>query len=289
MPELTTIQTDFLNQRETVSQKENNLKASKARLQQLTTNETQALKGLSGQALVEKQQSIAQQKATLNEQVKNDKQIWKAEKLKLHEMQRAAFSSLDPTKEAGKLNDKLPILFFPLRLETRFKYSAAGKQLWLRVYPDDCNVTKPEGNISATELANTRTFWTEFWKALGDEALEKGAWRALVNSHGVGRSTWLTSHAMPAEKRAIVAATIKQILIVQAPLTVTSDEQKALDNYWIQYWLAKADTQAINDAETALRDTLSIDEDQAASLKALYAPVNLMDAVPEGLDSLPTR
>lgn len=285
MPELTTIQTDLLNQRETLSQKENSLKASKAKLQQLNTTETQTLKGLSGQALLEKQQSIAQQKAVLDEQVKTDKQNWKAEKLKLHQMQQAAFLSLDPTKEAGKLNDKLPILFFPLRLETRFKPKAGGTQLWLRVYPDDCNVTKPEGNISATELANTKTFWAEFWKALGDEALEKGAWRALVNSHGVGRSTWLTSHAMPLEKRVSIAATIKQILIVQSPVTVTADEQKALDDYWIQRWLAKADLQAINDAETALRDTLGINEDQAASLKAAYAPVNINDTVPEGLSA----
>lgn len=285
MPELNTIQTNLLNQRETLSQKENNLKASKAKLQQLNTNETQALKGLSGQALVEKQDHIAQQKATLNEQVKNDKQLLKAEKVKLYEMQQAAFLSLDPTKEAGKLNDKLPILFFPLRLETRFKPGVAGNQLWLRVYPDDCNVTKPEGNISATELANTKTFWAEFWKALGDETLEKGAWRALVNSHGVGRSTWLTSHAMPVEKRVTVAGNIKQILIIQAPVTVTTDEKNALDAYWVQLWLAKDDAQAINDAEAALRDTLSINEDQAASLKAAYTPVNLKDAVPEGLSA----
>jgi hypothetical protein len=285
MPELNIIQPDLLNQRETVSQKENNLKASKAKLQQHTTHETQTLKGLSGQALVDKQTGIAQQKATLSEQVKNDKQILKAERIKLHEMQQAAFSSLDPTKEAGKLNDKLPILFFPLRLETRFKQSAAGNQLWLRVYPDDCNVTKPEGNISTTELANTKTFWVEFWKALGDEGLEKGAWRALVNSHGIGRATWLTSHAMPAEKRVIVPGHIKHILMVHPPITVTHDERNALDDYWIQRWLAKADLQAIDDAETTLRDTLSINEEEAASLKAIYTPVNINDTVPEGLSA----
>jgi hypothetical protein len=285
MPELNTIQPDLLNQRETLSQKENNLKASKAKLQQLHTNETQTLKGLSGQALLEKQDHIAQQKATLDEQVKNDKQILKAEKIKLHEMQQAAFLNLDPTDEAGKLNDKLPILFFPLRLETRFKHTAAAKQLWLRVYPDDCNVTKPEGNISTTELANTKTFWVEFWKALGDEALEKGAWRALVNSHGVGRSTWLTSHAMPVEKRVPTTGSIERVLIVHAPITVTQDEKNALDEYWIQRWLAKADVQAINDAETTLRDTLTINEDEAASLKAGYTPVNINDAVPEALSA----
>lgn len=285
MSELNIIQTDLLNQRETLSRKENNLKASKAKLQQLNTTETQTLKGLSGQALAEKQNSIAQQKAALNEQVKNDKQILKAEKIKLYEMQQAAFLNLDPTKEAGKLNDKLPVLFFPLRLETRFKQSAAGKQLWLRVYPDDCNVTKPEGNISTTEFANTKTFWAEFWKALGDEELEKGAWRALVNSHGVGRSTWLTSHAMPVEKRVTTADNIEHILIVNAPITVTQDEQKALDEYWIRLWLAKADVQAINDAESTLRDTLEINEDEAASLKAAYTPVNINDPVPEGLSA----
>src|SRR5262245_56481770 len=46
-----------------------------------------------------------------------------------------------PQEALGRLDDRHPILLFPLRLETRFKTGTQGQpQLWVRVYPDDCLV-----------------------------------------------------------------------------------------------------------------------------------------------------
>ena len=45
----------------------------------------------------------------------------------------------------------IPILLFPLRLETRFKRPPAGQpQLWVRVYPDDCLVDGFEESLTET-------------------------------------------------------------------------------------------------------------------------------------------
>jgi hypothetical protein len=53
-----------------------------------------------------------------------------------------AFS--DPRKGVGRLDDGVPLLLLPLRIETRFKTITNGlagvperHELWVRVYPDD--------------------------------------------------------------------------------------------------------------------------------------------------------
>ena len=50
----------------------------------------------------------------------------------------------DPRKAIAQLSDDIPILLFPVRLETRFKTrrrAAAHDELWVRIYPDDCSST----------------------------------------------------------------------------------------------------------------------------------------------------
>lgn len=103
----------------------------------------------------------------------------------------------NPVTKIAELSDAFPILLFPLRLETRFKTAGTARELWLRVFPDDCNINHKEEQLSESELRNAKSFWTEIWKADGDETLEKGAWKSLVNSHGAGRAGWIVSHYKP--------------------------------------------------------------------------------------------
>ncbi len=85
-----------------------------------------------------------------------------------------------------------PILLLPLRIETRFKTTAAGApQLWVRVYPDTCLVDGFEGSLTEQEVTNARAFWAAIWRAGGDEALERAASRDIVASHGSGRASWV--------------------------------------------------------------------------------------------------
>lgn len=54
-------------------------------------------------------------------------------------------------KKVNTLNDKVPILLFPVRLETRFHQSQNVYQLWVRVYPDDCQSELDRNYLSAEE------------------------------------------------------------------------------------------------------------------------------------------
>jgi hypothetical protein len=75
--------------------------------------------------------------------------------------QFATFS--DPRQNVGSLSDASPFVLFPVRIETRFA-SAGGRdgakrQLWVRIYPDDCSIDTFEDLLSAAELANAKLYW----------------------------------------------------------------------------------------------------------------------------------
>src|SRR6185295_18090899 len=110
----------------------------------------------------------------------------------------------DPREGIQRLNDTIPILMMPVRLETRFKSlaSRAGtpsvNQLWVRVYPDDCWIDSFDPILSETEVKNAKTYWTGIWKAGRIEDQERAAWRTLATSHGSGRAGWIVSQYQPA-------------------------------------------------------------------------------------------
>src|SRR5258706_9420893 len=54
------------------------------------------------------------------------------------------FGELTPQTLIEQWNDATPIMLLPLRLETRFKDTDKGEQLWVRVYPDEVAVTTHE-------------------------------------------------------------------------------------------------------------------------------------------------
>ncbi len=110
----------------------------------------------------------------------------------------SALRRLDPLTDVRQLDDSYPLLLFPLRIETRFKKTDGQPQLWIRVYPDDCNVVKNEPLLTEDELKNARSFWNEMAKANGVESEERGAWTALVQAHGANRAAWIIDQYKPA-------------------------------------------------------------------------------------------
>ena len=107
----------------------------------------------------------------------------------------------DPRKTLSQFTDDYPFLLFPVRVEYRFKEiknsSRTSKELWLRVYPDDCNIDTFEPVLSESEITSLRQYWSSIWQAGGSEGVERGAWRSLVASHGTGRSIWLVEQYKP--------------------------------------------------------------------------------------------
>ena len=68
----------------------------------------------------------------------------------------------DPRKVVASLSDDYPFLLFPVRLETRFKTVPGDRrdrrQLWVRVYPDDCSIDTFEATLAETEVTSARLY-----------------------------------------------------------------------------------------------------------------------------------
>ncbi|GAB4488516.1 MAG: hypothetical protein OHK0019_05000 [Saprospiraceae bacterium] len=170
----------------------------------------------------------------------------------------------DPRNNAVQMNDDIPIMLFPLRLETRFKtVTTAGAgtqhQLWVRIFPDECLIDTFEETLSEVELKSAGIFWREYFHAAGVEGDERAAWRGLVASHGSGRATWIKQHYRPLnplsatdmegdnmlDMKPLSKADSEVLLIVTAEKgSLTGAEQTALRIYWPAIWKADGDENA---------------------------------------------
>ena len=146
----------------------------------------------------EEQARLLNKKRELEAQQRETTERWKNTKDELGRLNPIFWEKwTDPRLHMDQLNDDIPVLLFPLRLETRFKTVNEQPQLWVRVYPDDCLVDSFEEMLSETELHVARIFWQEYFRAAGIELDERAAWRGLVASHGAGRASWIYRQFRP--------------------------------------------------------------------------------------------
>jgi hypothetical protein len=101
-----------------------------------------------------------------------------------------------------QLEDNLPFLLFPVRLETRFMAVENAHELWIRIFPDDIAVHTHEKDLTAREVDSGRTFWREMWAGAREfdekkQAMEKGAWRVLAEAYGGTRAAWVARETEP--------------------------------------------------------------------------------------------
>lgn len=106
------------------------------------------------------------------------------------------------------LDDRLPFLLLPLRIETRFMAVEGRKQLWVRIFPDDIAIHTHEPHLTRDEAEAGKTYWREIWRARQAaappgggaqkrQAMEKGAWRALAEAYGGARAAWIKGETRP--------------------------------------------------------------------------------------------
>ena len=157
----------------------------------------------------------------------------------------------DPRQGIERLNDNIPILLMPVRLETRFKTvdvagAAPVNQLWVRVYPDDCWIDSFDPVLTETEVANARTYWIGIWKAGGIEDQERAAWRTLASSHGSGRAAWIISQYQPVNAAPTPAKPRAQdvILTIATETPLGASEATAANTFWRDVWLADGEAAA---------------------------------------------
>ncbi|HUH06771.1 MAG TPA: hypothetical protein VML96_03085, partial [Egibacteraceae bacterium] len=193
----------------------------------------------------------------------------------------------DPSKGIGELDDSLPILLLPVRVETRFKTVAADggerDELWVRVYPDDCSVDTFEATLSETEVESARRYWAEHWAAGGISDEERAAWRGLVASHGSGRAEWIARTYRPANSEAAPTKPRREDLILVVVTTAPLDpaEAAAAVAYWRAVWLADGSGDEVDAAGAALE--AAVGAARAAVIAEDYRPVNLDRALPAPL------
>ncbi|HEC66832.1 MAG TPA: hypothetical protein ENI23_16275, partial [bacterium] len=97
----------------------------------------------------------------------------------------------------------LPILLFPVRLETRYKTVESNPELWIRIYPDEIAIHTHEIPLTEEEYDDGVQYVRQLWFAgrfneldsaeikETKEARKKGAWSELVNKHGSERAEWI--------------------------------------------------------------------------------------------------
>jgi uncharacterized Zn ribbon protein len=77
---------------------------------------------------------------------------------------------------------KIPILLFPLKIETRF----ITDELWIRVFPDEAFLQSHDPVLTQDEKTDANAFIK-----LSSKEDKKLAWEELVSKYGVYRSSWI--------------------------------------------------------------------------------------------------
>lgn len=184
----------------------------------------------------------------------------------------------DPAQQIGELDDAIPILLFPVRIEVRFQAAAKATgaaptpQLWVRIYPDDCQVDSFEALLTDSELQNVTAFWIATWRAGNVDAQARGAWRSLVASSGAGRAAYVASQVVPLNPgdQPTKAQPQDVVLVIVPQVDLTAAEQAAATAYWIAVWQADGDAGAEQAALAALQAATSAA--RAADIVAGFAP-----------------
>jgi hypothetical protein len=157
-----------------------------------------------GEAESETARALAGEIEALTTALANDIQTMRASRSSPTGRARAAALQAPPWELVNGLSDRLPFLFLPVRIETRFMTVEAKKELWVRIFPDDIAVHTHEQNLTTDEMEAGKSYWRENWRgrqeqeAEARQAIEKGAWRALAEAYGGPRAAWIARQTRPA-------------------------------------------------------------------------------------------
>jgi hypothetical protein len=106
----------------------------------------------------------------------------------------------------------VPLVLFPVRLETRLMTDPPTPQLLVRIYVDDLVVDSHETGLTDTEVSWGQHFWQQAWRAGVHQAAEHAAWDQLANMFGAPRARY-------------IAETLQPTNTAQRPTAATPDDQ----------------------------------------------------------------
>ena len=76
----------------------------------------------------------------------------------------------------------------------------------MRIFPDDIAVHTHEPALTENEKIDGASFWAETTAAGNDDALKRGAWKALARRHGSPRAAWIAKTLAPTLPQTAAAA-----------------------------------------------------------------------------------
>ena len=86
----------------------------------------------------------------------------------------------------------LPLVLFPVRLETRFFTLANGTtELRVRVFPDKIHLDSHEPDLTPDEQTWGQHYWQQNWAAGSDARAMSDAWRQIADRFGAKRAAWI--------------------------------------------------------------------------------------------------
>jgi hypothetical protein len=112
--------------------------------------------------------------------------------------------TLDPTGLVAQLDDAVPFVLLPVRIETKFASDQQGHSLLVRIFPDDIAIAHHEKTLTVAEQAAGQTYWKTNARANAAatpeerERLRTGAWNLLASRYGAYRAGWITRETQPA-------------------------------------------------------------------------------------------
>jgi hypothetical protein len=187
----------------------------------------------------------------------------------------------------GRSPDVDPVLFLPVRIETRFVDSTDRGELWVRIYPDQVHLDGHNPELSADELAAGTSYWNDLWLAGNPPPSPDSArapWRGLVARFGAPRAAWIARQCTPVNiaDRPVAPTPAGQPPVrplqpaspaVRADAATSPTVARLLPPYW---------TVVLDDASgTSTVTGSSIVPDLAVSLAG--ADATLSDGFPDGL------
>lgn len=112
---------------------------------------------------------------------------------------------LDPQNLVEQLDDTLPFLLFPVRIETKFSVGQEGNVLKVRIFPDDISIAHHEKELTVGEKDAGENYWRS--RAGGNaekdadekERSQRGAWNLIASRYGSYRASWITRSTQPAD------------------------------------------------------------------------------------------
>ncbi|MBO0935320.1 hypothetical protein J2I47_02040 [Fibrella sp. HMF5335] len=238
-----------------VRDEKNQLSATLAQLQREQEQLDKAAEAAARAGNQDELGQLGQQRERLRGQVKATEAGYMGAKQKAFEgLGQLVERYKSPQEYIGFWDDHLPILLFPVRVETRFAPTVQGNapELWVRIYPDDATVVQHNPDLTAAELDAAKTFWFETWKADTD-AQKLGAWATLVQVGGSRRAAWIARTTQPANIDQTDAAVFDfpadNVLLANGLLP---NEIKPGKVYWRSLWFGTDPAEAQTTLETAV-------------------------------------